>query len=146
MFSSDTALEGGRNLTNRCYWKTPEQEVLSADFFLVQLTWQALISFHRQSQRWISKSLLQSKSASTLLYNCGSREVKHFAQSYSTDCNHTKNEPNLPNPSQYPTLLLLQPRTLAAEDIGKLTDFVQQLAVCNFRRISRFIPFPGKAR
>lgn len=64
--------------------------------------------------------------------------------------NHTGSDPNPQTlgqmPPQYPVLLLPQPCTLAAEDIGKLADFVQQLTVGDFRGIPRFIPFPGKAR
>lgn len=48
--------------------------------------------------------------------------------------------------SQYVTLPLLQPPTVVMEDIGKLTDFAQQLAVCDLHRIPWFIPFPGKTR
>lgn len=92
-------------------WKTPEQEVLSTDFFLVQLTWPALISFHRQSQSWISKSALQSKSVSTLLYNCGNRDKRSILHRITQQTgNHTKTEPNIQNPglmpSQCPNALL----------------------------------------
>lgn len=46
--------------------------------------------------------------------------------------------------SQHSALLLLQQPTLVAEDIGKLTDSVQQLAVGDFHGIPRLVPFPGK--
>lgn len=76
--------------------------------------------------------------------------AEQIDENYSTDWQPHKQRPQSPNPwpnaSQYPVLLLPQLGTLAAEDIGKLADFVQQLTVGDFHGIPRFIPFPGKAR
>lgn len=47
-------------------------------------------------------------------------------------------------PSWQPWLPLLQPHTLAAEDVGKLADFVQQLPVGDLGRVPGFIAFPEK--
>lgn len=94
---------------------------------------------------------VQSKPAHTLLYSCGSQRrsealctelLNSLAATQRTDP-VSKTSLML---SRYSALLLLQPPTLVAEDIGKLTDFVQQLAVGDFHRIPRLVPFPGKKK